>query len=214
MLHSRLSRSTAVTDGANLLLSAPIAPKGSPLILPLELLLVVTNPTVANARAIACRHHIFDELLCDHRKHPSFPPPLTACVANNPTQLSLMSERNGSSFQPKHYQSREPFRTFNHPSYNPSPRRLPVMRSVRWIVLVALAASLSSVAQNKESALPPTTTIIRAGVLIDGKSDTPRRDRSSSSAATASRASQRRPAPNLRPARRSSTFPTRPWSPD
>ena len=49
------------------------------------------------------------------------------------------------------------------------------MRSVRWIVLVALAASLSSVAQNNESA-PPTTTIIRAGTLIDGKSDTPRRD--------------------------------------
>jgi imidazolonepropionase-like amidohydrolase len=49
------------------------------------------------------------------------------------------------------------------------------MRSVRWIVVIALAASLSSVAQNKETA-PQTTTIIRAGTLIDGKSDTPRRD--------------------------------------
>jgi imidazolonepropionase-like amidohydrolase len=49
------------------------------------------------------------------------------------------------------------------------------MRSVCWIMAIALAATLTSVAQNKETA-PQTTTIIRAGTLIDGKSDTPRRD--------------------------------------
>jgi imidazolonepropionase-like amidohydrolase len=51
------------------------------------------------------------------------------------------------------------------------------MRTTRWVVLVMLAASLSAGAQQK--AVTPqlkTFTVIRAGTLIDGKSDAPRRD--------------------------------------
>jgi imidazolonepropionase-like amidohydrolase len=51
------------------------------------------------------------------------------------------------------------------------------MRTTRWVVLVMLAASLSAGAQQK--AVTPqlkTFTVIRAGNLIDGKSDAPRRD--------------------------------------
>jgi imidazolonepropionase-like amidohydrolase len=51
------------------------------------------------------------------------------------------------------------------------------MRTRRWVVFVTLAAGLLLVAQDKP-ALPSLKnfTVIRAGTLIDGKSDAPRRD--------------------------------------
>ncbi|HZE26993.1 MAG TPA: amidohydrolase family protein [Terriglobales bacterium] len=51
------------------------------------------------------------------------------------------------------------------------------MRTVCWVVLVTLAPRVPLVAQDK-GAMPPMKafTVIRAGTLIDGKSDTPRRD--------------------------------------
>jgi imidazolonepropionase-like amidohydrolase len=51
------------------------------------------------------------------------------------------------------------------------------MRTMCGVVLVTLVASLSLCAQNKEAAPQlKSFTVIRAGTLIDGKSDTPRRD--------------------------------------
>jgi imidazolonepropionase-like amidohydrolase len=51
------------------------------------------------------------------------------------------------------------------------------MRTTRWVVLGMLAASLSLVAQEKEvTPQLKTFTVIRAGTLIDGKSDAPRHD--------------------------------------
>ena len=51
------------------------------------------------------------------------------------------------------------------------------MRPVRWIALLAFAASFTLAAQNKENAPQfKNFTVIRAGTLIDGKSDAPRRD--------------------------------------
>jgi imidazolonepropionase-like amidohydrolase len=45
---------------------------------------------------------------------------------------------------------------------------------MRWTVILALASSLSVAAQNKETT--PKVIVIRAGTLIDGKSDTVRHD--------------------------------------
>jgi imidazolonepropionase-like amidohydrolase len=51
------------------------------------------------------------------------------------------------------------------------------MRTMRGVVLGTLVASLSLLAQNKEAAPQlKSFTVIRAGTLIDGKSDAPRRD--------------------------------------
>jgi len=51
------------------------------------------------------------------------------------------------------------------------------MRTMRGVVLGTLVASLSLFAQNKEAAPQlKSFTVIRAGTLIDGKSDAPRRD--------------------------------------
>jgi imidazolonepropionase-like amidohydrolase len=51
------------------------------------------------------------------------------------------------------------------------------MRTTRWVVLVMLAWSLSLRAQEKEvTPQLKAFTVIRAGTLIDGKSDAPRRD--------------------------------------
>ncbi|MGC2195393.1 MAG: amidohydrolase family protein [Terriglobales bacterium] len=52
------------------------------------------------------------------------------------------------------------------------------MRTLRGLVLVTLAASLWLAAQNKEAAPQlKTFTVIRAGTLIDGKSDAPQHDK-------------------------------------
>src|ERR1700693_1968772 len=53
----------------------------------------------------------------------------------------------------------------------------PHMRTVCWVVLVALAASLTVRAQD-QAATPQLKafTVIRAGTLIDGKSDTAQHD--------------------------------------
>jgi len=51
------------------------------------------------------------------------------------------------------------------------------MKKARWAVFLVLAVSLSLAAQIKNSAPQlKTYTVIRAGTLIDGKSDAPRRD--------------------------------------
>ncbi|MGA7894470.1 MAG: hypothetical protein WCA49_14710, partial [Candidatus Sulfotelmatobacter sp.] len=48
------------------------------------------------------------------------------------------------------------------------------MKSYGWILL--LATIVSAVAQAQDNRSPETWTVIRAGALIDGKSDKPRRD--------------------------------------
>src|SRR4029077_11554785 len=53
------------------------------------------------------------------------------------------------------------------------------MRNLCWSVVVALGASLPLAAQDQEQVATPqlkTFTVIRAGTLIDGKSDSARRD--------------------------------------
>lgn len=51
------------------------------------------------------------------------------------------------------------------------------MRSTRWIALLVFAASFTLAAQNKDTTPQlKTFSVIRAGTLIDGKSDSPRRD--------------------------------------
>ena len=50
------------------------------------------------------------------------------------------------------------------------------MQRLRWLLGVSLACGLLAGAQEKPSAAPQPYTVIRAGTLIDGKSDAPRRD--------------------------------------
>src|SRR5712691_5533237 len=52
-----------------------------------------------------------------------------------------------------------------------------MMKQIRWLLLFCITASLSVLAQGTGGAsVPQGTTVIRAGTLIDGNSDSPRRD--------------------------------------
>src|SRR2546427_4147665 len=52
-----------------------------------------------------------------------------------------------------------------------------MMKQIRWMLLFCIAASVSVLAQGTGGASGPHgTTVIRAGTLIDGNSDSPRRD--------------------------------------
>src|SRR6266852_5564327 len=52
-----------------------------------------------------------------------------------------------------------------------------MMKEIRWMLLFCITASLSVLAQGTGGAsVPQGTTVIRAGTLIDGNSDSPRRD--------------------------------------
>jgi len=50
------------------------------------------------------------------------------------------------------------------------------MRKAFWVVCIAITLAVGTAGQEKISAPPETLTVIRAGTLIDGKSDSPRRD--------------------------------------
>jgi imidazolonepropionase-like amidohydrolase len=50
------------------------------------------------------------------------------------------------------------------------------MQSLRWLLAVGLGCSLLAIAQEKPSPSSQSYTVIRAGTLIDGKSETPRHD--------------------------------------
>ena len=51
------------------------------------------------------------------------------------------------------------------------------MKQIRWLLLFCITASVSVLAQGTGGAsVPHGTTVIRAGTLIDGNSDSPRRD--------------------------------------
>src|SRR5438132_423875 len=52
-----------------------------------------------------------------------------------------------------------------------------MMKQIRWLLLFCITASVSVLAQGTGGAsVPQGTTVIRAGTLIDGNSDSPRRD--------------------------------------
>ena len=52
-----------------------------------------------------------------------------------------------------------------------------MMKQIRWMLLFCITASVSVLAQGTGGAsVPHGTTVIRAGTLIDGNSDSPRRD--------------------------------------
>ena len=50
------------------------------------------------------------------------------------------------------------------------------MRNYGWVLFLAIAAVAAGQSQQRSSQVPESTTVIRAGVLIDGKSEKPRRD--------------------------------------
>src|SRR5207237_2649317 len=55
--------------------------------------------------------------------------------------------------------------------------RSAMMKQIRWLLLFCITASVSVLAQGTGGAsVPHGTTVIRAGTLIDGNSDSPRRD--------------------------------------
>src|SRR2546422_7494910 len=52
-----------------------------------------------------------------------------------------------------------------------------MMKQIRWMLLFCITASVSVLAQGTGgTSVPQGTTVIRAGTLIDGNSDSPRRD--------------------------------------